>query len=716
MRRILAAALAVTLLAAQAAAAPRVLIVGTDTGTSSSGRQWHAQAQTAITGILSERNVEYWYVRGSEIVSSTANDALRRGKLYLSTRGDSVDFTTVVHLGFNGGAGIYTASYRPDQATLRAALPKVPQVYIGNAGSGGGDPFGYTNGLTANAYTGVSSVVAYDAKDDSAARVFKVGEPWKVYAFNKALHSVRATAADTVTRGWRPLLGWYSANGFVSGGVPNASTDYRVNLDYDRPARGAGSWMVMPDTVVSFAITNTYVDAGGVSRRLRWSTNASDSASFSIFCGFTNRFTLDQLDVTAVLNALNLADSVSNGGVWGQGPRQTDVAIHIDDGWKRGAAHEGSAYGGMDPVTDTLAVAATADSLRARRVKFVLGVEIDSLSSVLMNNNNTAPGNTNQTRVVADGMLYDGRWWGKCAPFIHYTPHCHAGTGSASSGPATDANRAQNLSSPYLRPLDIFGRVRGRWAWGSPDSALAGLGHDYVREGTTHAQSDTGATYWLARRAFALLDSTFGAANVDHFGMPPNDDYSSASLQTYTGAIAMRIDSAFAAWQAAGGRGIRYNGGSNGSNGVKTGGNQAFGYYTQTRPISDRLSAPAWYPDLRKGNDSYLLGCGGYMTSASRTRYHATTTLAKSQYNMQGLATGRTTYGPDFASYNGVSGAGNQRFNIYACHVSDLAVDNEGKVTRPGWYGIKYLANMVDIANDYGVTLFRITYPELVQP
>ena len=76
---------------------------------------------------MSERNVEYWYVRGSEIVSSTANDALRRGKLYLSTRGDSVDFTTVVHLGFNGGAGIYTASYRPDQATLRAALSNDPR-------------------------------------------------------------------------------------------------------------------------------------------------------------------------------------------------------------------------------------------------------------------------------------------------------------------------------------------------------------------------------------------------------------------------------------------------------------------------------------------------------------------------------------------------------------------------------------------------------------
>lgn len=660
--------------------------------------------------------------------------------------------------------------YRPDLLSTRPYMPSAPQWFVG--AQLGGDGLSLTGGLQSYAYTHINAGANYAATDDSSARSFRVGMSNKPWLFSKAYKGVRATAADTVTRGYRPIVGWYAANGFTSEAGDNANTDYSVTLDYDRPWRTRGAWEDNPDTLSGWVVTNQYVTASGATRSIRWSTTPGDSAAWMGFCGVAGISMSGQMDVATVMAVGNVLDSASAGAFFGYPyAKRADGAMHIDDGWKRGNPHDstgiqissgavsplgyyGGAYGAMDTALDSTATIASIDSIATLMKPFVLGVEGDSLGTVLTNQTNTVA-----SRTAGNGMLYDGRWWSRANPYIHYTLHCHAG------GLSTDISNQQNTGgTPYLRPLDIWGKTRARWAWGSEDSTLTGhyatgvaadgvtptftpLTQDYVLEGSLlrGAGSDTGSVYWLAKRSFAILDSTFGADKVDHFGMPPYDDYSPQSLVVSggggTSGAVLAQDSVFAAWQLAGGRGIRFNANSPASGGVAAGNPGAYGYYSHRREIPGANSSPAWLPSFAKPAPGYLLGCGGYMSTASRRPYFETITMAKAQYTLASLALGKPGWGTDNVSNAGANSFG--QWNILALHVSDLSIgsvlpiryrelagpnydaytrangymrDYNGIVTRPGWYAMKYMSNMVDAINAGGSEMFRITYPELIRP
>lgn len=703
MKRLLAALAALCLLSGSASAKGLVIIANT-TSNNANFANGIRPLENSVLSTLRGLGADFDVIRGDQLQGNPAFNAqvdsyLRHGKVWrnymgaVTSTGDSMvtTYNPIIHLGFSTSDANYTSTgtsnsrYKADSLTLVRYYPTVTHLFIANANH----TANVMNTVANRCSTGlVSSTAAVDyltnPDRDSTMNCYEVGRPGRTWK-SRVGFVVNATRTP---KGWRPILGSVQTRHKSAGEVSN---------NYDMPCN-ACAYSTNPDTVGGLWIINN-TDATGAA--------IGGNAKPMIFASLTHINNSSDIDMGALLTAIALADSMSSGGLLSASsalPRQ--VGVHIDDGWKRGDSNGGQVCGGI-AWTDTAAFKASVDSIAVLGIPFVVGVEIDSLT---------------------DYKGYDDRWWSR-APLAHFTPHCHSGVGSPSLG---FAPKAQNVATKFLNVIDQWGIVRLRCAFGSVDSAIAYGTTDYVND-----PADSLASYWLTKRAFALLDSTFGNSRVDHFVMPPGDDWTNRQVR-HSISSANALDSIVAAAALAGATGLRSNASSTfsavvqspvGFGGVTDSTNH-YGYYINQQQLSLKASgSPAWVPAARYGTPCNVMSCPGYPTtstpsdlsiahaSASSWSRHIRGTQGYYMFTLRGLFGGPY----DESQWTGSATTGqNIKVSIHALHVGDLGSRQPatgGELTRPGFYNLKYLVHSVQLANAHALRpLVQFAYPDQMQP
>lgn len=724
MRRLLGALLCLALWTSTAHA--KALVIYHDGG----GNQTvGSRNQRGLVGdLLYQTGGDYAAVPASQVTAGGVVQGLRRGKWFNGI--DSTTYNPILVISFTPGAN----------APLDSLLGRVdyyPSVAFGVIANMGSDGFAQSAACT----TGVGTFG--NSTTDSSYVTYRVGSPGTRWVQENSGAACPVDASST-TRGFRPI--WAvatSAHAFSMSGV------------YDDPL--SGTYSTNPDTVCLWSVLN---HASGVDAPLKGSTNQAVAVPIT-FGAPTYRYGYSGGEMSVYAAVLAAADSLSGGGLYPSTTRKlAKVSVHIDDGWKRGDSRNGGGvYGGIE-VRDTTLMKASIDSLLALGVPFALGVEIDSLRTCwtdttsswtlcytvggLSPNLHTAEPRggatayilkfvgvtvgmtcslrdslgrfTTVTAVGADSMvelsarvsltkgssswavfwnassmgnamLYDGRWWAR-APNAHYTPHCHAGTTTS----AGQIQEYQPAAGPNWRMMDLWGtNQRTRIAWGGG----TGLGQD-------------SSLAYLHKRAFGLLDSTFGASRVDHVAMPPGDDWT-PTYNSSTGIgnwpIPMTLDSLLFAWDFAGGRGIRNNSASNTSLVSQRLG--SYGMYTGTMDYVVNLTATG--ATDRRGARGRFVSCPSYPTSASLLSY-SRLSAGKGIRAFNSALNGHIFMVPDPSSTTNDQYAQAQ---IIAIHVSDLGGNPAGSPTRPGYYCIKYPFRASQAINALArQDMIRFVYPE----
>lgn len=788
MKRVLAALAALCLLASGVSAKGLVIIAST-TGNNANFANGMRPMENQWLSTLRGLGANFDVIRADQLTAPAASfnatiDAyLRQGKVWkngigvYSANGDSLitTYDPIIHLGYSSSDANMTTPagrYRADSLTLVAYYPTVTHLFVANSNHTNNCFNTVANRCSLGTTTVASpSAISYSAHHDSTLNVYEVGNPsrtWKSYIG----YQVNTTRTP---KGWRPILGMVTTRRNEAGAGTN-NYDFPDAASVDAINGGACAYRTNPDTVALWSILNR--DATGAP--------IGGNAKPMFFCGTTRVSNATDFDMGIMLTAIALIDSASGGGLLsGSTAIPKLVGIHIDDGWKRGDSNQGSGGGGISP-TDTTALKASIDSLAALNVPFVVGVEVDSIGTVMsdtmataytVSDNNGGGSSTTLTIATAagtfptsiragmylygtkdaitvvsnngatltlsnavnlnavtcyfydaatikDGALMDTKWWAR-APLAHFTPHCHEGVSSSGSSAGVD-RRAQNVSSKFLRPIDIWGVNYTRSAWGSVDSTLAYGLADYAMD-----VADTMATYWLSKRAFAMLDSVFGSGRVDHLVMAPVDDWTNSRV-THNGTSAGNpVDSIMAAVALSGGTGVRANAFSPNSAVIhNASGNSGYGYYINQQPWTVRGSGvPTWVPVARYGASCNVLSCAGYQNTTNSV---APDKGVGSSRSWSSCVRGQVGYysntlrglfgGPfDEGQWSGSATMGqNIRVNIQALHVGDLGSRQPatgGELTRPGFYNLKYLVNSVKMANAHARTpLVMFAYPDGMQP
>lgn len=735
MRRLLGALLALALVTSGAHA--KGLVIVWESTSTNPARGFKFQ-EGFVGDILRERGGDFDAMRSSQFKPGVTTQNLRRGKVFNGV--DTTTYNPIVHVGYYQGL-----STSLDSLICVRNYCSVAHLFIGNIYA--------DNGAFANAAACTVGVTgAATSTDDSSYVTYVVGNP----GIRWVQENSGAQCAVTGTRptnGWRPLWGVRTSTRAKAVTTASAADWLTYDDTFD------GTYPTNPDTVCFWSILN--VDPTGTPIQ----ASGQAAAVPMTFVMPTYKYG-NGGELTPYLAGLLRADSLSGGALFPEAKRKPALlSIHIDDGWKRGDSRNGgTVYGGIE-VRDTTYLKASIDSLAALNEKFVLGVEIDSLTSCWLDTTTVVDscytiggsstvlhtkrailgatgalspyfyptlagkkcslvdGNGNFTTVVSVGadstltlntavnvalssslhtlfwdstkvgnaMLYDGRWWAR-APLVHYTPHCHAGTTTAKG----QFQQLQTNAGPYWRMMDIWGtnqRVRTAWGGGT------GLGRD--------------STFSiLARRAFALLDSTFGAGKTDHVAMPPGDDWTptyNASTGVGNWPLPMTLDSLLFAWDFAGGRGIRNNSATNTGLVSQRLGN--YGMYTGTMDYSIALTATG--ASDHRGYRGRFVSCPSYPTSASSLSY-SRLSAGKGIRAFNSVLGGHISLLPDPSSTTSDQFA---KAQIIAIHVSDLGGDKYGRATRPGFYCIKYPVMASRAANAVARwTAIRWVYPEELCP
>ena len=687
MKRLLAALAALCLLAG-GASAKGLVIIASNSGNNANFINGMRPLENVWLSTLRGLGADFDVIRADQLNSQNlafnaqVDSYLRHGKVWrngmgkLTAAGDSMvtTYNPVIHLGFSGSdanypsGGTSTTKYRPDSLTLVAYYPTVTHLFVGNPNHSANE-----FATTARCSTGVGAKRTYVADDDSTLNAYEIGNPgrtWKSY--------VRFLVNGTrSTRGWRPILGSVSTREIGS-----------QSSNYDNPCASC-AYSTNPDSIGGLWVINN-TDATGAP--------IGGNAKPMIFCSPARLFTATDFDMGIVLTAIAMADSFSSGGLLSASDKTPALlGIHIDDGWKRGDSNRGSGGGGI-AWTDTTALKASIDSLAALGVPMVVGVECDS---------------------IGDYANYDLRWWNRM-PSAHFTPHCHAGL----SG--TTYRTTPNTLTKFLNPIDLWGINLNRTAFGSVDSALAYGLPDYTNEA-----NDEQATYWLSKRAFALLDSTFGSSRVDHLVMPPADDWTNTRITHAGTGGGNPVDSVLAAAALSGATAVRSNAYSANSAVVhNASGNTGYGYYINQQPWTVSASgSPTWVPVARYGTPCNVLACPGYQNTTNSVDLTKGVGSARSWSSAVRGQIGnysntlRGLFGGPFdeAQWTGSATMGqNIKVSIQALHVGDLGSRQPatgGELTRPGFYNLKYLVNSVKLANAHARSpLVQFAYPDVMQP
>lgn len=697
MKRILAA-LAALCLFASGVSAKGLVIVANTSGNNANFVNGLRPLENTVISTLRGLGANFDVIRGEQLAGNPAFNAqvdsyLRHGKVWtngmgaVTSSGDSMvtTYNPIIHVGFSTSdanlttTGTSNSRYKPDSLTLKAYYPTVTHLFIANPNH----TANVMNTVAGRCSTGlVSSTASVDYASnthrDSTMNAYEVGNPSRTWK-SRVGFLVNATRTP---KGWRPILGSITTRRNEAGAGTN-------NYDFPDPICATCAYSTNPDTVGGlWSILNT--DATGAP--------IGGDAKPMFFASLTHISNASDFDPGTLLTALALADSASNGGLFSASAKLPALlGIHIDDGWKRGDSNGGSGGGGI-AWTDTTAFKATVDSLAALAVPFVVGVEVDSLT---------------------DYKGYDDRWWSR-APMAHFTPHCHSGVGSPGTG---FLPKTQNVGSKFLNIIDQWGIVRTRYAFGSVDSMLAYGMQDYVND-----VADSASSYWLAKRAFALLDSTFGNARVDHLVMPPGDDWTNSQAK-HTSLSGNPVDSCLAAAALAGATGVRSNAFSTFSAVVQSRSeSNHYGYYINQQPWTVRASgAPSWVPVSVYGTPCNVLSCFGYPNTTADAQKVVASVRSWSRNILGTTGNYRSTLrglfgGPfDESVWTGSATMGqNIRASIHALHVGDLGSRQPaagGELTRPGFYNLKYLVNSVKMANAHArQPLVMFAYPDEMQP
>lgn len=658
MRRILGALLCLALWSSTALAKGLVIVTSASTATANAGIGARRELEYVVN-ILNNQGASFDAIEETQIAPSIGTQLLRRGRLYRPAFGDTVSYNPIIHVGFRaaefsspyGNAG---SAYRPDSLLLKVQnYPSVTHLFIGNANDG--ESF-FTSSRCSSG-VGRYSLYSSNSHMDSSMVTYVVGNPairW-VQTNGGATCVVNATRD---TRGFRPMWGMRSSahSGTMT---TNSASDWAV---YDNSFDG--TYPTDPDTVSFWLILN---HAAGSDNPLKSGTQAA-----AVPMGLiqpANHYGATNGEITPFVAALAWADSASGGGLYGTGENRRlprCFSVHIDDGWKRGNPKNGL-VGGM-AIADSSFFIASIDSLAALNEKMVLGVEIDS---------------------VVWKAGYDDRWWGRMGSNLHYTPHCHSGT-TTQTGQIQDI---QVTAGPYWRMQDLWGFGRTRVIFGDG----TGLGQD-------------SSFYSLHKRAFGLMDSLFSRRCVDHFAMPPFDDWSpNTSTSPTFNPMPNGFDSVAAAFYAAGGRGIRANAGSNTSRvSMRIG---TYGYFDGPIDYAITLVGPDGVD--RRGQRSRILACPTYPQNGSSVSFSRYST-GQGIRAFNSIFLGRfvlANTGSDFTDNQKVEAA------ILTIHAGDLCSDKYGRATRPGFYSIKYPVMAMRAINAVARRpIVRCVYPEELQP
>lgn len=785
MKRLLAAIAAICLLAGSASAKGLVIVASTKNNNANFANGIRP-LENIVVSTLRGLGADFDVIRGDQLVGNPAFNAqvdsyLRHGKVWrnfmgaVSSSGDSLvtTYNPVIHVGFSTSDANYTttgtsnSAYKPDSLTLARYYPTVAQLFIGNPNHTANVMNTVASRCSTGLISGTASVDYYaHTEHDSTLNAYEIGNPGRTWK-SRVGFLVNATRSP---KGWRPIIGLVGTRHKSPGEVSN---------NYDSPCNSC-AYSTNPDTVGGlWSILN--VDATGAP--------LGGNAKPMIFASLTHISNASDFDMGTLLTAIALADSVSGGGLLSSSAvLPAKIGIHIDDGWKRGDSNGGSGGGGIAP-TDTTALKASIDSLAALGVPFVVGVEVDSIASAFTDtmataynvSDNNGGGNsvtlttatfagtfpssitpgmvlsnhiTQSVTVVANNgatltmsaplginnatltfydpakvknaKFLDGAWWAR-APLAHFTPHCHSGVGSPGAG---FVPRTQNVGTKFLNIIDQWGIVRPRFAFGSVDSLLAYGLTDYVND-----VADSAASYWLTKRAFAILDSAFGKSRVDHLAMPPGDDWTNRQVR-HSISSTNALDSIIVAATLAGATGLRSNAYSTfsavvqspvGVGGVTDSTNH-YGYYINQQQFTVGASgSPAWVPISVYGSPCNILSCFGYPNTTANAQAVVASVRSWSRNILGTTGNYRNTLrglfgGPaDESTWTGSATSGqNIRASIHALHVGDLGSRQPavgGELTRPGYYNLKYLVNSVRVANAHArQPLIVFAYPEDIQP
>lgn len=683
MKRVLAALLAAALWTSTAHA--RALVIIPQVANASNTDRATPIQEDYVTSILTNLGASFDVIRGAQVPAGAGTQNLRRGKWFNGR--DTTTYDCLIIPNFWRGGYTFTGSWRPDSLTLTSMYPSVPVLFIGSHNEG--SPFFTATGANPCSL-GVGTTASYSGPEDSSLVTYVVGNPGiRFVQTNGGGHS--AVLGTRSTRGWRPIWGVKTSAAVLGNGRNNVYDD-----SFD------GTYPTDPDTVAFWEILNRGSDGTAIKA-------GTQAAAAPLLClhPMQNYSTFGG-DMAPYAAAFALLDSITGGALFAStsaNPKlPIKLALHIDDGWKRGTGRMGGgAYGGID-VADTTTFLASLDSLANLRaytsastysgVPYVVGVELDSLNVVGIA--------ANQGGDKADGGTAnnDVRWWRRL-PTARFTPHCHEGTTTSTRTFGT------NVGTPYVLMQDLWGTTRTRQVF-------------------TPGKSTDTSFYALHKRAFFLMDSTFGKGRVDHLAMPPGDDWS-PSGNSYTSGLQM--DSVVTFYALAGGTAIRTNPGtSTGSVSINHASNP-LGYspenrrwpiYRNLRPdlttYNDANGVPIVFPD-RRGEIVSIIACPGYQTTGDSLSYSRISVAQHSINGLNSMLLGRWNNQPQDATKANNTLSFGIKCAFLVIHCSDLQSKSNGDLTRPGLYQFKYPimeANAVNILSLRPV--IQWVYPEQLPP
>ena len=632
-------------------ASAKVLVVGTRAYTASDvdGTIYNASQEriSHITSTLASLGVDYDVLSGSSQDAKT--EFFRTGTVvygFGTPAARAVSYSAIIHVGQTplGGSATSGRGYRPDSLTLigpsqprTIKYVQVPNIFVQYNG------VGLSQGASDSTLLGNTDIVDPTILGQTnwapgTTATYRPGDAKSM--------KVQASAASWAG-GSRILIRAGTGDGIYSNDVYNQIP----RLKGDSLLGGFGTNTLTPatgDTCVLFAKKFDNIPAcNGAALLFVQDSDYNDV----------------QMDPVNFLTALAYADSLTSGAILSNATRlPAKVGIQIRGGFSRGTQLGWpSSTGGMTE-TDSTNFIASIDSLASLNVPFVVGVNIDSLSTF---------------------SNYDKRWWAR-APWAKYGVYQTTGAMTAVPGLASTQ-----------RPLDILGLRRNRAAYG--DSLLH-----------TVQTSDTSITQ-LVRGAYAKLDSTFGSSRVDRILMAPNDVWVPLSANT------LGMDSVVFALKKGGARGLTIN-----SSRVPTPGTN---YSSRSQRIPVRLADPGTDFSLLVTHGFMDSGSVIFDNAVSATNQHRWNSLQEGVWRglLQDYRRTPIVKGTDYSVTDSTHYATPGR--ILTVHCSDLQSGTRADASklplRPAWHVIKNIARGMDTINRYawkGRKVITFAYPQDIEP
>jgi hypothetical protein len=498
-------------------------------------------------------------------------------------------------------------------------------------GRGIGSYFGKTTNFDALVVIGYDAVFAPagTARFDSLCTVAKYPTIPTLFLATRYGFNPAQTPADSIG------FGGYQYDYPINGQVSVLGTN--VRLQVKNYAIQAGPFLNFADGSTSLVIGG--ITATGANNDTALVVHRSVGAGITycpgvLSAGEANSNRAMSVRLLAVLRWLKDLSSANRPNL------RIPVALHIDDGWR---------YNGFFKPQHEASASAWMDSLKARNVKWTIGVTTDSI-----------PNYYNRAMAI----------WDRGSDYTKFTPHTHSRDGNTNgTGGYSPAH-----ANTYQSPTDIWGIIGVR-----PNCDADPVG----------TAADTGSVYAALKTATDTLASYVGQSRIDHAVMPPADDYT-PQLMNANGQCT--IDRLLNAIRHAGYPVVRFNSTTDPFSAQSGNVGSSYGYYNW----------PGFYRTLY--GDIRLVGCPGYFPQA--------TDSVISQQNPEVTATTliRASMMGGFTDANGTPRANGTGTILVQHNVNYKLNDATGGV---GWYQVREICNLMDACNYiYGQPVFRWVWSE----